>query len=152
MAGQQESKALISQTIMNPNTVEARREFIKFLAASPYVAMLGGVSAFLPQSASELITDPAKALNVFDFEEVAHRKVMPGHWAYMASGVDDDATLRANREGFRHVQLRPRRLLGDRHHGRQPPRPQQRDIPPHSSKGSDPVLRVPQRRARSRHE
>src|SRR6266850_2026849 len=80
MAGQKELKALISQTIMNPNTVEARREFIKFLAASPYVAMLGGVSAFLPQSPSELITDPAKALNVFDFEEVAHRKVMPGHW------------------------------------------------------------------------
>src|SRR3989475_2265417 len=110
MAGQKELKALISQTIMTPDTVEARREFIKFLAASPYVAMLGGVSAFLPQSASELITDPAKALNVFDFEEVAHRKVMPGHWAYMASGVDDDATLRANREGFKHVQLRPRRL------------------------------------------
>src|SRR5882762_8377486 len=110
MAGQKELKALISQTIMNPNTVEARREFIKFLAASPYVAMLGGVSAFLPQSASELITDPAKALNVFDFEEVAHRKVQPGHWAYMASGVDDDATLRANREIFKHVQLRPRRL------------------------------------------
>src|SRR6267142_2596171 len=110
VAGQQESKALISQTIMNPNTVEARREFIKFLAASPYVAMLGGVSAFLPQSASELITDPAKALNVFDFEEVAHRKVSQGHWAYMASGVDDDATLRANRDIFKHVQLRPRRL------------------------------------------
>jgi len=30
--------------------------------------------------------------------------------AYMASGVDDDATLRANREIFKHVQLRPRRL------------------------------------------
>src|SRR4029077_786491 len=28
----------------------------------------------------------------------------------MASGVDDDATLRANREVFQHVQLRPRRL------------------------------------------
>ena len=28
----------------------------------------------------------------------------------MASGVDDDLTLRANREGYRHVQLRPRRL------------------------------------------
>jgi isopentenyl diphosphate isomerase/L-lactate dehydrogenase-like FMN-dependent dehydrogenase len=28
----------------------------------------------------------------------------------MASGVDDDATLHANREGFKHVQLRPRRL------------------------------------------
>src|SRR3970282_772925 len=44
------------------------------------------------------------------FEEAAHRKVMPGHWAYMVSGVDDDATLRANREAFRYVQLRPRRL------------------------------------------
>ena len=36
--------------------------------------------------------------------------MQPGHWAYMASGVDDDVTLRANRDGFRHVELRPRRL------------------------------------------
>jgi isopentenyl diphosphate isomerase/L-lactate dehydrogenase-like FMN-dependent dehydrogenase len=28
----------------------------------------------------------------------------------MASGVDDDGTLHANREGFKHVELRPRRL------------------------------------------
>ena len=27
------------------------------------------------------------------------------------SGIDDDATLRANREGFRKFQLRPRRLV-----------------------------------------
>ena len=97
----------------------ARREFLKFLAASPYVAALGGVAAFLgrnalaqsaPAAESEVISDPSKALNVFDFEEAAHRKVNPGHWAYMASGVDDDGTLRANREGFKHVELRPRRL------------------------------------------
>jgi 4-hydroxymandelate oxidase len=96
----------------------ARREFLKYLAASPYVAALGGVAAFLQQGAfaqsaqeaSDVITNPASALSVFDFEEAAHRKVQPGHWAYMASGVDDDATLRANREGFKHVQLRPRRL------------------------------------------
>jgi 4-hydroxymandelate oxidase len=96
----------------------ARREFLKFLAASPYVAGLGGVAAYLERAAqaqhgpqlSEVITAPAEALNVFDFEEAAHRKVQPGHWAYMASGVDDDATLRANREGYSHVQLRPRRL------------------------------------------
>jgi len=96
----------------------ARREFLKFLAASPYVAAFGGVTAFLEQSglaqqtreASEVIASPTQALNVFDFEEAAHRKVQPGHWAYMASGVDDDATLRANREGFKHVELRPRRL------------------------------------------
>ena len=87
-------------------TDTARREFLKFLAASPYVAALGGVAAYLQrnvlaqstQESTDVITDPAKALNVFDFEEPARRKVMQGHWAYMASGVDDDGTLRANRE------------------------------------------------------
>src|SRR5256885_16962674 len=93
----------------------ARREFLKFLAASPYVAAAGGIGAFvrLPGASAqtpEVINDPASALNVLEFEEAAHRKVNPGHWAYMASGVDDDATLRANRDGFKHIELRPRRL------------------------------------------
>src|ERR1700676_2648843 len=100
-------------------TDAARREFLKFLAASPYVAALGGVAAFLErgisaqsaEQASDVITNPSDAINVFDFEEAAHRKVQQGHWAYMASGVDDDATLRANREGFRHIELRPRQLV-----------------------------------------
>src|ERR1700719_1394291 len=103
---------------MSQSTSSARRKFIKFLAASPYVAALGGVAAFFEKSGlarsmqetSDVITSPAGALDVFDFEEAAHRKVMQGHWAYMASGVDDDATLRANREGFKHIELRPRRL------------------------------------------
>ena len=103
---------------MSDSTSSARREFLKFLAASPYVAALGGVAAYLERSVfaqntqqtSDVITSPAGALDVFDFEEAAHRKVMQAHWAYMASGVDDDATLRANREGFKHVELRPRRL------------------------------------------
>src|SRR5476649_2816762 len=101
---------------MNPLTPDsfARRRFLEFLAASPYVAACGGVAAYLEdalaQNPPELIGAPAEALSVFDFEEAAHRKVMPGHWAYMASGVDDDETLRANREGFKHVELRPRRL------------------------------------------
>ena len=68
-----------------------RREFLKFLAASPYVAAFGGVAAFLPQSvfaqnpdeSSEVISNPADALDIFDLEAAAHRKVLPGHWAYM---------------------------------------------------------------------
>src|SRR5437867_12573122 len=98
----------------------ARREFFKFLAASPYVAAAGGIGAFLrlpgasaqngAAASADVLTDPASALNVFDFEEAAHRKVAAGHWAYMASGVAHDATLRANREIFERVQLRPRRL------------------------------------------
>ena len=112
---------------MKRSDVTARREFLKFLAASPYVAAVGGVAAFLQQRglAQEVrqsgfaqitrdrmsaVDSPADALTVFDFEETARRKVMPGHWSYMASGTDDDATLLANREGFRQVQLRPRRL------------------------------------------
>ena len=83
----------------------ARREFLKFLAASPYVAALGGVTAFLGDRASaqrsgasdgaaaDVIARPADALSVLDFEEAAHLKVLPGHWAYMASGVDSDVTL-----------------------------------------------------------
>ena len=96
----------------------ARREFLRFLAASPYVAAFGGVAAFLDQrplgqtarNVADAIASPADALNVFDFEDAARRKVLPGHWAYMASGVDDDVTLRANRDGYSHLQLRPRRL------------------------------------------
>jgi len=104
---------------MKPDSPSAaRREFLKFLAASPYVAALGGVTAFLErrtldaqgQTVADVIATPRDALDVLDFEEAARRKVLPGHWAYMASGVDDDATLRANRDGYKHVQLRPRRL------------------------------------------
>src|SRR5579872_4877274 len=95
-------------------TSKARRQFLKFLAASPYVAALGVVAAYMQKSAfaqgsvaatDDLITDPKQALDVFDFEEVAHRKVMRGHWAYMASGVDDDATVKANHEGYKHIEL-----------------------------------------------
>jgi 4-hydroxymandelate oxidase len=103
---------------MRESTSKARREFIKFLAASPYVAALGGVAAFCErtglaqstQGSADVITSPAGAFDVFDFEEAAHRNVQQAHWAYMASGVDSDDTLRANREGFKHVELRPRRL------------------------------------------
>jgi 4-hydroxymandelate oxidase len=96
----------------------ARREFLKFLAASPYVASAGGVAAFLGQDSlaqdiksssfasimrdrMSVVENPKDALTVFDLEATARTKVQPGHWSYMASGTDDDATLFANREGFR---------------------------------------------------
>jgi isopentenyl diphosphate isomerase/L-lactate dehydrogenase-like FMN-dependent dehydrogenase len=94
----------------------ARREFLRFLAASPCAAALGGVSgliapnAFAQSNVSIGMQNPADALTVFDFEDLARRNMLPGHWAYLASGVDADVTLRANREGFSQVQLRPRRL------------------------------------------
>jgi len=90
----------------------SRRSFLAFLAGSPYVAALGGIRAFAQRrpEIAEAIADSKEAFSVMDLEAAAQRRVSPIHWAYIASGVDDDATLRANREGFRHVQLRPRRL------------------------------------------
>ena len=52
-----------------------------------------------------------QAISLLDFEEAARRVLSPAHWGYMASGVDDDRTLRANREGFTRFELRPRRLV-----------------------------------------
>jgi 4-hydroxymandelate oxidase len=102
---------------------KARREFLKFLAASPYVAALGGVAAYLSQTGisqtafaqsiepgTSILSSPAEALTVLDFQETAHKNIPPGHWAYMVSGVNGDDTLRANSEAYKHIQLRPRRL------------------------------------------
>ncbi len=94
------------------SATQHRRAFLRFLAGSPYVAALGGAYAFAQKTAelADVIMDPKEAFSVMDFEEAARRKVLPGHWAYMKSGVDDDATLYANHEAYKHIQLRPRRL------------------------------------------
>jgi isopentenyl diphosphate isomerase/L-lactate dehydrogenase-like FMN-dependent dehydrogenase len=104
----------------------SRRRFIQFLAASPLFAgtSLSALAedamfpdrrpdpfAWAPRDYEHLISDPKEALDVFDFEPVMHKNVPPAHFGYMASGVDDDVTLRANREGFMKFQLRPRRLV-----------------------------------------
>jgi isopentenyl diphosphate isomerase/L-lactate dehydrogenase-like FMN-dependent dehydrogenase len=59
---------------------------------------------------NELISSPKEAINVFDFEPVARKNVPPAHFGYMASGLDDEVTLRANRDGFLKFQLTPHRL------------------------------------------
>ncbi len=80
--------------------MHSRREFLSFAAASPWI--------FAQQEGPQ---DPKSALSVMDFEAAARRALPPAHWAYMATGVDDDLTLRANREAFRKFALRPRRLI-----------------------------------------
>jgi isopentenyl diphosphate isomerase/L-lactate dehydrogenase-like FMN-dependent dehydrogenase len=57
------------------------------------------------------IRSATEALDVFDFEPVARAKMSTAHWAYLATGTDDDGTIRANREGFDHWALKPRRLV-----------------------------------------
>jgi 4-hydroxymandelate oxidase len=83
-----------------------RREFLRFLAGSPLLAQAWA-------QAPALKLDSAKdAVALMDFEEAAHKVLPPAHWGYMASGVDDDLTVKANRDGFKRFQLRPHRLAG----------------------------------------
>jgi 4-hydroxymandelate oxidase len=95
---------------MNSN----RREFFQFLAAS--TVLTPSMRALAQQLAEShdhpgVIMNAKDALQVMDFEEAARRALPPGHWGYLASGVDDDLTLRANVEAFRHIGLKPRRLV-----------------------------------------
>jgi isopentenyl diphosphate isomerase/L-lactate dehydrogenase-like FMN-dependent dehydrogenase len=110
------------------NRLESRRQLLKWLSASPLLAFPGlaalaadGASpaqltpqdprVWAPAPLQDLITNPMDAINVFDFEPVMRNNVPPAHFGYMASGIDDEVTLRANREGFLKFQLRPRRLV-----------------------------------------
>jgi isopentenyl diphosphate isomerase/L-lactate dehydrogenase-like FMN-dependent dehydrogenase len=103
-----------------------RRRFLKFLAASPLLAA-GATSAMAetllpkpkapdplmwgPFDPADLIKTPKEAINVFDFEPVCRQNVPPAHFGYMAAGIDDEVTLRANRQDFQKFVLRPRRLV-----------------------------------------
>src|SRR6478735_10322528 len=107
------------------DTAANRRRFLQYLAASPLLA--GGTSALAetilpktmvpdplmwgPRQSDHLIKSPKEAINVFDLEPVCRQNVPPAHFGYMASGIDDEVTLRANREGFLKFQFRPRRLV-----------------------------------------
>jgi 4-hydroxymandelate oxidase len=113
----------------------SRRHFFKMLAGSPLLAAMypglppiwqQGVEREWLRGAGQTQTDPNihlqrqlegqlieavdEAVNVWDFEQVAHANNLPEHWAYLHMGVDDFETRRANREGFLRLQLRPRRL------------------------------------------
>src|SRR5438477_8782986 len=107
---------------MDPTS--ARRQFLKFLSGSPLLAIPGFAAwaaetpsrfpdpiIWAPFNPQDLIKSPKEAINVFDFEPVARKNVPPAHFGYMASGIDDEVTLRANREDFLRFQLRPRRLV-----------------------------------------
>lgn len=114
-----------------PDRFRTRRKFLRMLGASPLIASSGVLSGELSnllnaavleekhflgwlenlQQSDEVISSPDQALNVMDFEPAARKAIPPAHWGYLATGVDDDATIRANRDGYSHIQIRSRRLV-----------------------------------------
>jgi 4-hydroxymandelate oxidase len=110
---------------------KTRRRFLRMLAASPLLAsphllgapltnllatgdlteraFLGWLEVF--QQGDTVISSPDQALDVLDFEPAARKALPPAHFGYLATGVDDDATVRANHEGYLRIQIRSRRLV-----------------------------------------
>jgi len=111
--------------------LKTRRKFLRMLSASPLLAspgflagsfanllaagevterkFLGWLDAF--QQSDEVISSPDQAFDVMDFEPAARKALPPAHFGYLATGVDDDGTVRANREGYSRIQIRARRLI-----------------------------------------
>ena len=110
---------------------KTRRKFLRMLGASPLLAspgllagsfagllaagevtekkFLGWLDSF--QQSEEVISSPDQAFDVMDFEPAARKALPPAHFGYLATGVDDDGTVRANREGYSRIQIRARRLV-----------------------------------------
>lgn len=89
--------------------MSSRRALLRFLASSP---LFYGLARLNPSWAQgDLIATAADGLDVFDFENAARNVLPPAHWGYMATGVDGEDTLRANREGFSRYDLRVRRFV-----------------------------------------
>ncbi len=107
----------------NPTARQSRRALLRFLLGSPlFLAarpvraledLLAAAAECAPglADAVEVIASPADAINVFDFRAAAEERLSPAHWAFLATGVDHEVGLRANRAGFARFGLRPRRLV-----------------------------------------
>lgn len=119
-----------------PSQYASRRQFLKMLAASPLLGLAPPASTHRPRCSAcgqwmraeqagvpppaptaldthligQMVETPNDAINVWDFERVAHASNLPEHWAYLHMGVEDFETRRANREGFMRLMLRPKRL------------------------------------------
>lgn len=117
----------------------ARRQLLRFLLTSPllYSAGLIPYLTILPKNSSAEdaistatpmpatgavsrnafpskrapITSPVDAVNILQFEDAARKRLSPELFHFIADGADDRKTLKANREAFDQVQIRPRRLV-----------------------------------------
>ena len=108
---------------MKNTTDLSRRALLRFLSSSPLAfatqpaRAVEEVVASLVQCEPDLsppgqwISSASEAISVFDFRAVAKKTLSPGHYAYLATGVDHERGLHANRAGFDRFGLRPRRLV-----------------------------------------
>lgn len=70
--------------------------------------LVAGFACGSPLWAEETLLDP---VNVHEFEEIAKRKMNKLAYDFIAGGVEDELTLRANREAYKNWALVPRVMV-----------------------------------------
>jgi len=96
-----------------------RRDFLRWLAASPVLASAGGLAAFEPLIAQEaprrvfddIVQSAEDALDIWDLQRAAEATVPPAHYGYIMTGVDGEETYANNRASLERLRLRARRLV-----------------------------------------
>ena len=91
---------------------EALRQLLTFVAGSPFYAewMIAAQQegTLYPPTYSEEVMGP---MSLQDMEEVAKKKIHKLAYDFIAGGVEDEVTLRANREALNRIFLRPRVMV-----------------------------------------
>jgi 4-hydroxymandelate oxidase len=99
----------------NHSNLRYRREFLRFLAASPLMANVFSQNGFAqgtpPGDPKFPILAAKDALSISDFEPLARAALPPAHWGFITSGVDDNGTYNANINAYSRIELRPHRLV-----------------------------------------
>ena len=97
----------------SPDRDIARREFVRWIAASPVLGSLAlsGCASFGREENHYVPRNAERARNLFDLEAAAERALPHDAFAYLAGGADDLRTVRRNHEAYAELQIRPRRLI-----------------------------------------
>jgi len=96
-----------------------RRDFLRWLAASPLLASAGGIAALEPLIAQEaprrvfddIVQSAEDALDIWDLQRAAEVTVPTAHYGYIMTGVDGEETYANNRSALEQLRLRARRLV-----------------------------------------
>src|SRR6187399_1639310 len=96
-----------------------RRELFEALASLAAIPAIGGARAAAAGGARTLAAGQGTAgagsggtplVNLFDYEELARKRLPAMAYEYIAGGAGDEVTLRDNRTHFDAIRLKPRVL------------------------------------------
>ena len=95
----------------NRRFLVTRRGVVAAATALPFLAWSRqSTSAQAATAATDKKLSAADVLNVRDFEPLAQQALPPAHFGYLATGIDDDRTLKRNEAAYGDYEIRARRF------------------------------------------